>query len=222
MTPLHEAARMGHAGAIEGLVKRGADVRLGDCHGKTPLHWAGQEGHLSAAEALARCGADVGEKDGRDGQTPLHLATKSGRVEVVWLLAGLDGAVGRCDVEDLLGRTPLAHACDGGFAECVTGLVRSGFSHLGRDYKGRSALYFASGDPELLRLIVTSCHVDLGHVESQIETGMRHTRVSQVLPVLCVSSCSYGIPHSILKAPSCLVPPTFQLRHRQTTMFSST
>ncbi len=73
-TPLQRAAVAGRAEAIELLIRRGADVNIGDRARSTPLHAAAFLGHEETVHALVQNGADVNATNAR-GQTPLGVAT---------------------------------------------------------------------------------------------------------------------------------------------------
>ncbi len=73
MTPLHEAAAMGHLEVARLLLERGADVNAKNKHGFTPLHFAAGIGHTDVAKLLLEHGADVNAKD-EHGRTPADIA----------------------------------------------------------------------------------------------------------------------------------------------------
>ncbi|KAG6836357.1 hypothetical protein H0H93_008858 [Arthromyces matolae] len=51
-TPLHEAAKAGHPGAVQFLLDHGADPTLKDSRGKPPVELARAHGHISIVEIL--------------------------------------------------------------------------------------------------------------------------------------------------------------------------
>ena len=92
LTPLHHSAQGGHAGLVELLLSRGADVTLVDAQNRTPLHHAAFEGHAACVRLLLDNGSDVSAREFR-GRTPLFLAVNWGNdLESVELLiaAGSD------------------------------------------------------------------------------------------------------------------------------------
>jgi len=79
MSPLHYAAREGHAGAITALVAGGADINLpSGSESTTPLLLAIHNGHYDAAHVLLELGADV-NKANIMGLTPLYAT-----IDVKW------------------------------------------------------------------------------------------------------------------------------------------
>ena len=73
-TPLHWAARYGHADIAATLIAAGADLEAKSHFGgglQTPLHWAAEYGHADIAAALIAAGAEVNPK-ANDGHTPLR------------------------------------------------------------------------------------------------------------------------------------------------------
>ncbi len=57
-TPLHWAAKYGHAAIVEYLVSHGADVNASNRFGYTPLHWAARSGHAAIIDILERADAN--------------------------------------------------------------------------------------------------------------------------------------------------------------------
>jgi len=95
-TPLHAAARLGDAAALDAALSALAEVEAPDILGFTPLHGAAIEGHAEIVSSLLVAGAAVDAR-ARKGVTPLMLACARARLEVVerLLAAGADpGAEG--------------------------------------------------------------------------------------------------------------------------------
>ncbi len=91
-TPLHFAAKNGHANVVEFLIQKNAAVNAltsrspleeeTDAGGKTPLHLAIQNRHHEVVEQLLHAKADVNKADAK-GYTALHYASESGDLKSV-------------------------------------------------------------------------------------------------------------------------------------------
>lgn len=93
-TPMHTAARMGHAEVIRVLIKHGGNVNVNAIasHKATPLHWAARANQTEAATVLLEAGAEVNALAG-DGtpMTPLKVATDRGHWDVSVVLRAFGG-----------------------------------------------------------------------------------------------------------------------------------
>ena len=85
MTPLHEAAILGHERIIQLLLSHKADINSRSRREATPLHCASQEGHLASVVTLLQAGADPLLPDD-DGGLPIHYAAMHNHSEVVKIL----------------------------------------------------------------------------------------------------------------------------------------
>lgn len=83
-TPLHMAARAGHAPMVAYLIEVGADVDHVSDRGRTPLYQAALGNHVAAARILLAHGADPDVAI--DGWTPLRLAVSAGHYKLADLL----------------------------------------------------------------------------------------------------------------------------------------
>ena len=73
-TPLHDAARKGHAAEVAALLEAGADPNVQSYdYGDTPLHWAAWNGNVAVIAMLLRAGADPNVWN-ENGNTPLRSA----------------------------------------------------------------------------------------------------------------------------------------------------
>jgi ankyrin repeat protein len=84
-TPLQYAAFAGHAGAVQLLLKRGAEKDAVAPNGYTPLMLAARNGKLEAAKALLYADPDVNFRTA-GGDTALRIARKRDMAELVELL----------------------------------------------------------------------------------------------------------------------------------------
>jgi hypothetical protein len=70
-TPLHQAARFGHRGAVKWLLDHGADVNAIAYNGFTPLHLTEDQGVIAL---IAQNHADLSIRDRAQNKTPLQCA----------------------------------------------------------------------------------------------------------------------------------------------------
>ena len=104
-TPLHLAAKAGHASVLRLLVNAKADVSALTTTGAAPLHFAAASGSSEAVTILLDAGANVNVREPQWGQTPLMFAAASGRTEVVKaLLAHGADAAATAKVVDITAR----------------------------------------------------------------------------------------------------------------------
>ena len=128
--PLHTAAGMGHASAVQTLLDCGADANLRDGDGGSALHWAALRGHSNAIAVLIGGGADVNARDG-DGFTPLHCAASQSHDPrlAIGLLAAADTpeeARAMANRRDRNGDSPLHYAALYGLCDAIRALLRAG------------------------------------------------------------------------------------------------
>ncbi|RDW84146.1 uncharacterized protein DSM5745_04472 [Aspergillus mulundensis] len=89
ITPLHLAAKKGHADLAELLISYGADVNAGDSEGLTPLWEAVVRARSATVDVLLKAGADANAifPDGNKGsRTLLHISAINGVVAIAHLL----------------------------------------------------------------------------------------------------------------------------------------
>jgi ankyrin repeat protein len=84
-TPLHYAARGGHADCVAFLLQANAPVRARTRGGATPLMRAAFAGHVDVCKLLLQAGSAIGAQD-TDGETALHKAAQQGHAAVLALL----------------------------------------------------------------------------------------------------------------------------------------
>lgn len=84
-TPLHLAAKMGHADIVRELIARGANPRLLGPEGETALDLSIENGKQGTLAAMLESGADPLMRNGA-GRTPLHTAAACGNIKALDLL----------------------------------------------------------------------------------------------------------------------------------------
>jgi cytohesin len=130
-TPLHTAARGGHAGVVQVLLRAGADVHARNVHGATPMLVAQD---VAVVRTLLAAGADPSAVDCR-GLTPLHGVEDAEACRAL-LAAGVS-----VNAAALNGCTPLFYARTVGAVECLLS-AGADATRLARD--GASALHGAA------------------------------------------------------------------------------
>jgi ankyrin repeat protein len=84
-TELHEAARMGNAEVVKGLLDNGAEMYHLDGNWRVPLHLAAQGGHADVVKELLKRGANTRIRD-ENGKSAEDLARESGHRAIAELL----------------------------------------------------------------------------------------------------------------------------------------
>ena len=102
-TPLHYAARNGHAGCVALLLRHRAAVDAATSGGATALHRAAFCGHEAIVRALLAARACATLQDA-DGEAPLHKAAAESHEKVARLLH--EAAPAAAALRDRRGRTP--------------------------------------------------------------------------------------------------------------------
>ncbi len=138
--PLIAAAKAADAGAVERLLKQGADPDLRQPDGATALHWAAFRDDQHVVGLLLTAGADV-DVANELGATPLWLAAENGSGAMIerLLAAGADP-----NVELPEGETPVMTASRAGAADGVRALVAAGADvNAAERSRGQTALMWA-------------------------------------------------------------------------------
>jgi ankyrin repeat protein len=122
-TPLHLAARYGHAELAGLFLEAGAEVDPRNHANETPLHWAAVQSHREVVVLLLQYEADTEARENY-GRTPLLLvARETGDADVAAVLIE-----GGADVngQDRYGATPLNLAAWRGFGDVIDLLIDEG------------------------------------------------------------------------------------------------
>jgi ankyrin repeat protein len=148
---LLDAAQGDDDAAVAALLRQGASVDAREEDGTTALAWAANRGNVAMAELLLAAGANPNLTN-ELGIGPLSLAISNGSVIMVRLLLA-KGAGANVAREN--GETPLMTAARLGQTEMMKLLLERGAKLTARDKKfGQTALMWAAGYPEAVRLLV--------------------------------------------------------------------
>jgi hypothetical protein len=151
VTPMHVAARAGHADILSLLLEHGADVDCRGFYGETPLHRASWNGKLEAGKCLLDHGADINAIN-NEGLTPLFHAVIRGQVEVARMLLERGEVI---DARNNSNETPLHQAVRSHDIQTVRLLLEHGADVNARDESGRtpSQLGSALGKHEIVEVL---------------------------------------------------------------------
>lgn len=109
-TPLHYAAKFGHARIVDLLLEHGDDAKLKLPNGTTALILAAFGGYTETVRLLVNAGSDVNAVD-KSGKTAISRAAEWGHTEVVRLLLGAGSDINAASSE---GETALSRAVEWG------------------------------------------------------------------------------------------------------------
>ncbi|KAM3863737.1 ankyrin repeat and SOCS box protein 16 [Diretmus argenteus] len=141
---LRLAAGRGHAGCVEELLFRGAEVDA-DPSGDTALHDACKGGHTVCAQLLLSHGADA-DLLAADGSTPLQLCTSAQSIQCAALLLESGAEVNVLSRESRV--TPLHVASRRGLEEHVALLLSHGADVFAKNREGETPLNAACSGAE--------------------------------------------------------------------------
>ena len=150
LTPIHLAARVGSARALDSMMCKcmghgyPPDVVLSflDEENSTPLHAAVDGGHYSVVEVLLKHGA-VPTHIKADQPPPIHLACSQGKLDMVRVMVE-HGGKGILQTHDQFGQTPLHRSASG--LNCIgvlSYLINKGVELNAIDNQGRTPLTYA-------------------------------------------------------------------------------
>ena len=151
-TPLHFACIDDHLDIVKYLLKTGCNPSSKNRNQYTPLHDACCRGHLKVARYLIkRAFCDPSCKD-KDDNIPLLLACVNGELSIVQYLIEEEGC-DPCYGDNVWGNTPLHEACINDRPKIVEYLLSTGrVNPLTKNKKGNTALYYASGKFDIMKL----------------------------------------------------------------------
>jgi ankyrin repeat protein len=153
-TPLHHAARLNLAAAIDFLAQKGADPNAKNQDGASPLAAAVKVNATASAKALVKAGASLSVRDAM-GDTPLHVA-------VLWsardCLSDLVAAGADVNARNLSGESPLHQAARKRDLESLRFLLGHGAFLQARDNRGATPLFTASksGSLDVAKILIAA------------------------------------------------------------------
>jgi ankyrin repeat protein len=149
--PLFDSVRSDDQVTVASLLKQGADPNARADDGATGLCWAALRGNTAIAAKLLEAGANP-DLTNELGIGPLSLAITNGSREMVKLL--LENGAGP-NVARENGETPLMTAARLGQTDVMKMLLVRGANANAREKKfGQTALMWAAGQPESVRLLL--------------------------------------------------------------------
>ncbi len=149
MTPLNLAAINGNYDIVKELLKRNADIHIGDVDNSQPIHLAAISGNVQVAELLLANGAGVNEQDD-NGATPLNFAAGRRHIDMVRYLLEKGADV---HIRNAGGMSPLFFA---GTPEIAALILDSGADIDARSNDGTTPLLAAvwRGRAELIKYLL--------------------------------------------------------------------
>ncbi len=152
-TPLHLAARHGHAEVVKVLLEEGAKLAALDESGRTPLHVASHYSHTTVLSLLLDAHADCNVLDDYK-DTALDIACEYGNHEAVRMLLMNAECDTGCDRQGI--SSPLSIATNNGFFSCARLLLDKNAKTEVQGDGGGTPLYDAAlnGHSELCRLML--------------------------------------------------------------------
>ncbi|MCW7552953.1 ankyrin repeat domain-containing protein [Endozoicomonas gorgoniicola] len=178
-TPLHSAARNGHAECVESLLRvRFIQFNAKDNNGRTPLILAAASGRAECIqELLKEHRIQVNMADNK-GFTALQAAASRGHAECIHELMKAPGIqANKANVE---GYTPLHHAAEGGLAECIHELLKApGIQTSKANVKGHTPLHHAAagGHTECVHMLLESPDTQVNKEDPLGHTALHHAAV---------------------------------------------
>jgi ankyrin repeat protein len=189
-TALHMAAELGHAGVIQALCARGADIHATTTTGGTPLHIAAQSGAAGSVQPLlAACGANPNALMNGD-TTALYLASLHGHdafvTEMIKHGADVSFAMPRllsAFSSDMATRSPLAESTytainsqPGNGAEAIHAASENGHAAVVR------ALLSGGADINSRSIGVTPLHLAVQYNRSEVASLLLQSGAEVDLP----------------------------------------
>lgn len=139
-TPLIKATESGDSGAVEELVREGANINQQDSSSYTPLMHAVWSGKIELVTVLINKGADLNKCD-KKGYTPLHWALSYSYIDIAKLLIDRGADI---NAKDSYGNTPIHLAASNRNGEMVKYLITKGSDSMSKNNDGQTPLALAN------------------------------------------------------------------------------
>jgi ankyrin repeat protein len=153
-TPLHWAARGGHADLVRLLLDSGVDVTIKNDDAESALHTAAANGNQEVTEALLeKVPSEELSSQNSLGRSPLHLAAANGSAGVLGQLLKRGASI---SLKDTFGYTAVHSACLSGGEESVAALLEFKPDIMATTNWRATALHIAAetGESAVTRLLV--------------------------------------------------------------------
>ncbi len=148
---LLDAVRGDDRAGVERLLNQGVNPNMREGDGTTPLAWAAMRANMEIAGRLLKAGADPNLAS-ELGIAPLGIAVANGSLEMAKLLLANRASANSARES---GETPLMTAARLGRIDLMKLLLVAGAKVNERDRKfGQTALMWAAGQPEAVRLLL--------------------------------------------------------------------
>lgn len=146
-TAVFYAAELDSPGMLRTLIKAGLPVELTNNSKKNPLHFAIEKGCVENVKTLLETGLDPKWQDNfeRDALNALISQRKKENMDIFELLIKTNPALNSRDIDK---KTPLIIAAEKGHSGYMKRLIQLKASPLHKDYKGKTALDYATENYE--------------------------------------------------------------------------
>ena len=193
-TPLHSAARNGHAECIESLLRvPGIHFNAKDNKGRTPLILAATVGHAECIQELLKEHRIQVNMADDEGFTALQAAASWGHAECIHELLKAPGI--QTNKASAKGHTPLHHAAARGHAECIHMLLESSDTQVNKeDPMDQTPLHYAAarGHAECVQELLKAPGIEVNKLSNKSLT-----------PLICAAAGGHAeCIHELLKESS--------------------
>ncbi|CAC5358040.1 unnamed protein product [Mytilus coruscus] len=184
-SPLHMAASDGNTDLIKLLLKHKANESKQMNNGMTPMYLACRENHLEAVKMLFSYQADINKCD-ETGWSSLHVAIYWNHKEEVAYLC--DHGNAGINLSNKEGESPLHFACQKGYEDVVTLLLKHGASINHCNENGLTPFHLAcsNGNKNIVELVIKAGAIvkkynETGHLPLLLACYDGHNDIALVL-----------------------------------------